>query len=362
MGLLFWYIFRQYAKVFFMCLSALLTVYLVVDFFEKLRKFLKYDAELATILTFFFYRIPDISFQITPLAALMGTLLTVGALNKNHEITAMRSCGISFYQIATPFAGLGLVVSAILFSFTAVFIPLANIHAEYVRTVLIEKKPAALSVTPDRVWLRLGRDGLLKIGSVQDDGSRLNSISLYRMDEQFQLREIIESSEARYTSEGWSLKEATQRLVEPDGRVMAERYSELSIGLPLVPKDFQTWLSLDPQNMTFRQLDSYIQRLKRDGHNNSRFATDYWGRMAFSSMTLVMTILGLAIGMLGLGGRGHAVAKGIGQALGIGFLFWVTHSFGVVLGRNGALLPIVAGWFASVMFFVVGLNLFLKAR
>ena len=52
MGLLFWYIFRQYAKVFLMCLSALLTVYLVVDFFEKLRKFLKYDADLSAILAF----------------------------------------------------------------------------------------------------------------------------------------------------------------------------------------------------------------------------------------------------------------------------------------------------------------------
>ena len=345
-----------------MCLSALLTVYLVVDFFEKLRKFLKYDADLSAILAFFFYRIPDISFQITPLAALMGTLLTIGAMNKNQEITAMRSCGVSFYQIASPFVGLGVIVSAILFSFTAVFVPLANIHAEYVRTVLIEKKPAALSVTPDQVWLRLGQDGLLKIGSVKNNGSHLNSIKLYRMNEQFQLREIIESPEAIYRSEGWTLKEATQRLVEPDGRVMAERYTELLIGLPLTPEDFQTWLSLDSKNMTFYQLDAYVQRLIRDGHNSSRFATDYWGRMAFSSMTFVMTIVGMAIGLLGAGGRGHAVAKGIGQALGIGFLFWVTHSFGVVLGRNGALLPIAAGWFASVMFFVVGLNLFLKIR
>ena len=345
-----------------MCLSALLMIYLVVDFFEKLRKFLKYDADLSTMLAFFFYRIPDISFQITPLAALMGTLLTVGVLNKNHEVTAMRSCGMSFYQIASPFLGLGIVVSAILFSFTAVFVPLTNIRAEYVKTVLIEKKPAALSVNPDRVWLRLGQDGLLKIGSIKAKGTSLNEVSLYRVNEEFQLREIIESPEALYAKEGWNLRDATQRLVHADGRVIAERFAELFIGLPLTPEDFQTWLSLDSKNMTFQQLDSYIKRLKRDGHSRGRFATDYWGRMAFSSMTIVMTVLGLAISLLNTGIRGHAVAKGIGQALGIGFLFWVTHSFGVVLGRNGALMPMAAGWFASVMFFVIGLNLFLKLR
>ena len=317
---------RQYFKVFVMCLSALLTVYLVVDFFEKLRKFLKYDAEFSAMLAFFLYRIPDISFQITPLAALMATILTVGFLNKNHEITAMRSCGMSFFQIASPFAGLGLVVSAILFSFTAVFIPLSNLQADYVKTVLIKKKPVVLSVSPDRVWLRLGQDGLLKIGSVNAHGKFLKKISLYRVNDQFQLREIIESDEAHYTTEGWNLKGVTQRQVNQSGRVLAERHAQLPIALPLTPKDFRTWLSLDSKNMTLKQLEAYVLRLKRDGHNSSRFATDYWGRVAFSFMTMVMTILGLAIGFSNTGVRGHAVAKGIGQALGIGFLFWVTHS------------------------------------
>ncbi|GJL66914.1 MAG: LPS export ABC transporter permease LptG [Nitrospirales bacterium] len=362
MGVLFWYMFRQYTKVFFMCVSALLTVYLVVDFFEKLRKFLKYDADLSSMLLYFFYRIPDICFQITPLAALMGTLLTLGFLNKSAEITAMRSCGMSFYQIASPFFAVGIIVSAILFSFTAVFVPLANIQADYVRTVLIEKKPAALSVSPDRVWLRLGQDGLLKIGAVKDEGQRLSTISLYRVDEQFQLHEIIESPEARYTNEGWELREATRRIVQAGGEVTADRYAQLALGLPLTPEDFRTWLALDSKNMTLKQLGAYVQRLKRDGHSSSRFATDYWGRVAFSAMTLVMTVMGLAISLLKTGARDHAVAKGIGQALGIGFLFWVTHSFGMVLGKNGALMPIAAGWFACLMFLVIGLNLFLRTR
>ncbi len=362
MGVLFWYMFRQYSKVFFMCISALLTVYLVVDFFEKLRKFLKYDADFSSILTYFFYRIPDICFQITPLAALMGTLLTLGFLNKSHEITAMRSCGMSYFQIASPFFAVAIIVSAVLFSFTAVFVPIANIQADYVRTVLIEKKPVALSVSPDRLWLRLGQDGLLKIGAVKENGTHLENVSLYRVNEQFQLYEIIESDDARFSEDGWVLHKATQRVVQPQGRVIADRFAYFSLGLPLSPQDFQTWLALDSKNMTLHQLDAYIKRLKRDGHNSHRFATDYWGRVAFSAMTFVMTILGMAISLLKTGVRDHAVAKGIGQALGIGFLFWVTHSFGVVLGQNGALVPVVAGSFACVMFLVIGVNIFLRAR
>ena len=362
MGILFWYRLRSYAKVFLMCMSALLTVYLVVDFFEKLRKFLDYDAELSIMLAYLFYKIPEISFKLAPLAALMATILTLGGLNKNHEITAMRSCGISFYQIATPFIAFGSVLTLVLFNFAAVIIPLSNLRAEHIRTVLIEKKPKALSLTTDLLWLRLSQNALLRIGAVEPDGRRLHEISLYRMDQEFQLQEITEAKEAYHTQDRWLLSQATRRQVKENGNVIVDSYESLSFNLPLAPQDFQTWLSIKPENLTLRQLSFYVSRLKRDGHNSDRLLTDYWARIAFSGVTMIMTILGIALSLLKTGTRGMTVARGIGQALGIGFLFWTMHSFGIVLGRNGALMPIMVAWIASLMFLSVGLNLFLKMR
>ena len=95
MTILFRYILREYVKVFTMCFAGLMTIYLVIDFFEKVRKFIRYDVEVSTVLGYFLLRTPAISFQIAPLAILMATLLTLGLLSKNLEITAMRSCGIS---------------------------------------------------------------------------------------------------------------------------------------------------------------------------------------------------------------------------------------------------------------------------
>lgn len=362
MGILFWYILRQYAKVFLLCMTAALTVYLVVDFFERLRNFLRHDADLMMMLMYFYYRIPDISFKLAPLAALTATILTVGFLNKNHEITAMRSCGVSPYQIASPFLALGMVVSSILFSFTAVFIPIANAKAEFIKKVVIQKKPRALSLASDGLWLRLGRDALLRINSVEMKGDLLREVSLYRVGTSFQLKEIVEAETATFTGSGWLLDSAARREVSPDGDVRVSRYEQLPIHLSLTPEDFRTWLSRKPENMTLRQLSAYIYRLERDGHNSDRLATDYWGRIAFSTLTVVMTIIGLALGLVRTGARGITVARGIGQALGIGFLCWAVYSLGIVLGRNGALLPIVSGWIAVVMFFAVGINMFLRVR
>ena len=45
MRILFRYLLREYGKIFMMCFSALMTIYLVIDFFEKVRRFLRYDAD-----------------------------------------------------------------------------------------------------------------------------------------------------------------------------------------------------------------------------------------------------------------------------------------------------------------------------
>ena len=356
------YVFGKFSRVFLMCLVTVLTIYLVVDFFEKLRKFLKYDADLMVILSFFVYRIPDIAFLLAPLAALMASILTVGGLNRTREITAMRSCGLSFYQIATPFFVFGALVSVVALSLTAVFIPLANIKAEYVQSVLIQNKPEPLLFTPDRLWLRVGRNHLLQIDSVEEDGFRLNGIHQYTMEDPFSLKEILEGKQASFFNSTWVMEHVIQRTFKEEERIQVNEMVKQELPLSLTPDDFQNWLAQSPKHMSLYQLHDYVQRVAKDGHSPYRFLADYWSRIAYSLAPLVMTLLGVSVSFRGSGVRGVGVAKGLGQTLAIGFLFWAAHSVGVVLARNGAVLPVIGSWIATVMFLMIGVNLFLKLK
>jgi lipopolysaccharide export system permease protein len=362
MGKIFWYIFGKFSRNFLLCMATVLTVYLVVDFFEKLRKFSKYDADFSLFLTFFAYRIPETAFLLAPLGALMASILTVGGLNRTREVTAMRSCGLSYFQIAVPFFACGLFVSVIGFVFTAVLIPLANIQAEYVDSVLIQQKPEALFLAPDRLWLRVGQTQLLQIDSVAQDGSQITGIHHYTLHDPLRLSEILEAEQASFSNGTWTLKHVVQREVLSDGRVVMQEQPSRSIALPFTPEDFQNWLAQSPKNMTLYRLHDYIERITRDGHNPQLYLTDFWARVAFSMVPLVMTLLGVSVSLRGSGLRNVGAAKGVGQTLAIGFLFWAVHSVGVVLGQNGAVMPILGSWFATLMFFMVGANLFLKLK
>jgi lipopolysaccharide export system permease protein len=359
---IFWYVFGKFSRVFLMCLVTVLTIYLVVDFFEKLRKFLKYDADLSVMFSFFAYRIPEIAFLLAPLAALMASILTVGGLNRTREITAMRSCGLSFYQIALPFFAFGALVSTVGLSLTAVLIPWANIKAEYVQSVVIQNKPEPLLFTPDRLWLRVGRNQLLQIDSVDEDGFRLNGIHQYTFASPFRLKEILEGKRASFFDSKWVIEDVIQRTFMEEDRILVDEVPRQVLSLALSPGDFQNWLAQSPEHMSLYQLHEYIQRVGKEGHSPHRFLTDYWARIAYSLVPLVMTLLGISVSFRGSGMRGVGVAKGLGQTLLIGFLFWAAHSVGIVLGRNGAVLPVIGSWIATIMFLIMGINLFLRLK
>ena len=362
MTILFRYMLREYIKVFAMCFAGLMTVYLVVDFFEKVRRFIRYDAEVHDIILYFMFITPHISFQMAPLAVLMATLLTLGVFSKNHEITAMRSCGISLYRIALPFLAFALGVALVLLLFSAVVIPLSTTQAEYVKTALIEKKNSPLTFKADRPWLQIGNQTLMNFAVVDPGGATLREIRLYHLGPDFKLNGITEAKEAHYTPQGWVLLAGIHRRLLPDGGLLMTDFETRPIELSQIPEDFNTWLSVGSDEMTLMDIRAYADRLRKDGYSAARFLTDYYGRVAFPFVSLVMALVGIALSLRRSGVRGRGMARGIGQALAIGLLYWTVHSLAIALGRTSVLAPLMAGWFANGLFLSFGLYLILKVR
>ncbi len=362
MTILFRYILREYAKIFLMCFSGLMTIYLVIDFFEKVRRFLRYDANMLDVLTYFALKTPAISFQITPLAILMATLLTLGLFSRNNEITAMRSCGISLPWIASPFLIFATLISLILLSFSSTVIPLASEQAEQIRLVKIEKKPTPSTVKPARPWARTDANTLMHVSEIEIGGTILHNVHLYHLQNGFRLDRMTEAAAAQYTPDGWLLTQGNQRRFNPNGTVALVEFAQQPIDLSLIPDDFTTWLSGDSDTMTAREIRQYLARFKDEGFSFARLRTDYYGRLAFPFVAIIMVIVGIALSLRRSGVRGGSMAMGIGQAFVVGFCYWTTHSIAIALGRGGALDPMLAGWMANLLFASFGLYLLLKVR
>lgn len=362
MTILFRYLLREYLKMFTMCFAGLMTIYLVIDFFEKVRRFLRYDADWADVLAYFLLKTPGISYQIAPLAMLMATLLSLGVLSRNHEITAMRSCGISLYRLALPFLACAITIGAVLLMFSSTVTPLASALAEQIKVTQIEKRMVPVSLKAPQPWLRLNHRLLMNLDHLEMNGHRLGRVRLYQLTKDFRLERLTEAKEAIYSPEGWVLRAGRTRQFEHDGSVMVSEFGEQRLPLAQIPEDFTTWFSLDSDDMTFTDIRQYVTRLERSGMTSARLLTDYHGRIAFPFVAVIMAITGIALSLIRSGTRGGSMAVGIGQALVVGFCYWATHSIAIALGRSGVLIPILAGWMANLVFISFGSYLFLKVR
>ncbi|HWC51690.1 MAG TPA: LPS export ABC transporter permease LptG [Nitrospira sp.] len=362
MPIIFRYLMREYAKIFLMCFAGLMTVYLVIDFFEKVRRFLSFDAKWVDVLSYFVLKIPGISFQIIPLAVLMATLLTLGLLSRNNEITALRSCGISLPWIASPFLTFAAVMTLVLLLFSSTIIPLATSKAEEIRVIYIEKKAPSAMLRLAQPWTRVDSDSLLHVTGVARGGDTLAGIQLFHFDHAFRLTDMTEAQEAHYADQTWTLHRGFQRRFNPDGTVTVVEFDRKPITLALIPSDFTGGLAGEPEMMTFHDIRKSRSRLYEHGSQFARLLTDYYSRIAFPLVTVIMVLVGIALSLRRSGIRGGSMAIGIGQALLVGFLYWASHSIAIAFGRGGALPPVVAGWMANVLFTSYGLYLMLKLR
>ena len=259
MNILFRYMLREYVKIFGMCFAGLMTIYLVIDFFEKVRRFLRYDAHALDVLAYFVLKMPAISYQIAPLAVLMATLLTIGLLSRSHEITAMRSCGISLYWITSPFLFLGTVLAMVLFLFSSTVIPLALAKAEQIKTTRIEKRALPVSLQAAQPWVSLGGQTLTNIDTLDPGGAVLRKIRLYRLSPTFELEQIAEAQRAVYSPQGWVLEDGIRRSFRQDGTVSVNSFQTEPLPLAQIPDDFTTWLELDSETMTLPPADGLLR-------------------------------------------------------------------------------------------------------
>jgi lipopolysaccharide export system permease protein len=100
---------RGYFKAYLVCLTSLLSLYIVVDLFTNLDAFTKPGQPLVVTLqnigTFYGYNCFQIFDRLCEVIALLAAMFTVALMQRNNEQVPLLSAGISTRRIITPVLG-----------------------------------------------------------------------------------------------------------------------------------------------------------------------------------------------------------------------------------------------------------------
>ena len=111
------YIIKKFLKIGFTVLISFLILFIAVDAIDNIDKFIENNISKKEITDYYIYTIPYYCSIAFPMSLLIATVFTFGSLQKNNELTAIKSSGISIRKVGMPLLLLGVIFSFALFFF-----------------------------------------------------------------------------------------------------------------------------------------------------------------------------------------------------------------------------------------------------
>jgi len=182
--------------------------FIVLVFFlkETIKHAVEKNLDFFVILELCWYALGWTLTLTIPMAFLLSTILTVGALNSDSEIIAMRAGGVTYPRIMRPFLGVAIVLMLALIWFSNFIVPNFADNMENMRNFILTADPIA-SIQPGQFTTLDKRENFVRkiyiersIKNEQDGSEKLQNIQVRKIgivNNLRQLTEIIIASEGR---------------------------------------------------------------------------------------------------------------------------------------------------------------------
>ncbi len=356
------YLSRIYLRVFGVTFFGMIAVFYIAIFTDYSEYLFKGQATGQMLLSFFLYSTPQYVYYITALAALVGTLVTVGLLTRTSELTVMQACGVSLYRATLPMLVFGLLWSGALFGMEQSILAASNRRAEDLRSMIRSRAPRTYALS-SRQWMAGSQGELYHYGRFDPRAQRLDDLTVYR-----------------FGSRGWNVTGRSYARVTThmDGETWrADLGWQRTFGDRNAVTDFAVFptktMAMEPpayfgveepeavlaERLKVGQLRDHIAELNQAGYNTVPLQVALHRKIAFPFIALIMTLIAIPFGVT-TGRKGTLFGIGIGIVLAI--LFWTTQSLFAAVGSAGVLAPPLAAWAPNILFVAVAAYLVISAR
>lgn len=358
------YIIFQFVKNFLFALLCFILIFILVDLFENLDKFIDNKLSFMAVLNYYLYFIPEIIKLITPIAVLLATLFTAGRMVNFNETIAVKNAGISLVRFMMPFLAMGVVVTSISLYFNNWIVPEANKKKFFIERNQLGKNKNVVGL--NKLYFQDSKNQLILIDQFKETDLTANkvSIQLYNPDSLNMMIKRVDADQMKWDSSKWVLINAAERNFSP-GKEELKSYSRIQVSeitglnrINLVPNQI-TRKQLKPDEMNYGELEEFIESLKKGGQDTNRQLVDFYSKISFAFASLIIVIFGISISTGSKRRKGLALQFGISILVSFVYLGFIkiSQSF----GYNGDLNPMLTAWLANIAFAGFGMiNLYFK--
>ena len=328
------YISKSVLTSSFIVLFALVGIFTFFAFIGELSNSQGPNTTIVDIIFTSTLGIPELAYQVMPLAALIGSLLALGGMMEAHELVVIRAAGatkIRVLQIVIKTSILLMLTALLLGEFVA---PLAQVK---IHELSLKSERGVRTVT-DKIWMQ-DLNAFVSIDAILPD-CRIVGVKILKLGDDGKLNESIYAKEASCSSEGWILKGVKRTSFSGDA------YAASQIASLVWPTelDFNLLglLGLEPQKLTLKELSLYLRFADENAGDIQRWSQAFWTRVIHPFSIILMTFLSFTIALSI--SRSSSVSGSVFVGGAIGLVFYVLNeligNFGLVFNFNSALAAI----------------------
>ncbi|MGB0892846.1 MAG: LPS export ABC transporter permease LptG [Parashewanella sp.] len=252
-----------------------------------------------------------------PMAVLIGGLIGLGMLASNSELVVMQASGMSRLQITQSAMKTAIPLMLMVMLLGEYGAPIAEKKANELRAMQISG--GSLINSRQGVWAKDG-DLFVNIGQVNDI-NRLSNITLYRFDENQTLTTLIFAKTADFIDGSWRMHQVTQTHISAK-QIQKNDLVEFDWHSTLTPDKLNV-VSVKPESLSIRGLVNYLDYLKVNRQDPSRYQLALWRKVMQPVTVAVMLLVALSF----IFGPLRTVTMGARVLLGVvaGFTFHISN-------------------------------------
>ncbi|MDH5684560.1 MAG: LptF/LptG family permease [candidate division WOR-3 bacterium] len=174
------YLLREFIGPFFLSLFVLAFILLMDRLFLLVDLLVRKGVGLDIVGQIMFLSLPSVIAYTSPLGTLIGSVMVMGRLAQDNEITAIRASGISLFRMFLPLGILAFGLMIVMMGFNGFLWPESEHEVRGLLMDVARKKPAAR--IQEGVFMDDFEGYTIYIGRMDDRHSRIYDVALFTKD------------------------------------------------------------------------------------------------------------------------------------------------------------------------------------
>ncbi|MGL4714075.1 MAG: LPS export ABC transporter permease LptG, partial [Shewanella sp.] len=282
------YIARILLSTSALCLLVLTGLSGIIKWVDQLRLVGRGTYSMMDAGIYVLYLVPRDIEMFFPMAVLLGALIGMGMLASNSELVVMQASGMSRLQITMSAMKTAVPLMLLVMVLGEWGAPIAEQKANQLQAVKLSG--GSLIKSHRGIWAKDG-DLFVNIGEVEHT-NKLHNITLYKFNSELRLTNVVHAGRAIFSQDRWRLFDVKRTDLSYE-KVVLEHLEEDEWLSSLTP-DKLSVVSIKPEALSIRGLVDYLDYLKTNSQDPSRYELALWRKMMQPITVAVMMLVALS--------------------------------------------------------------------